>query len=232
MDLKIAICDDEQQMIDEIRTVVDASLTGADVCTYPGGTQFLADAERCFDVILLDIDMPGMSGMEVAAELTKKTPDTLIVFVTAHDELVYDSFRYHPFAFVRKSYLKDELMRVLRDCIKVLEGRERYCCFKAEGGTVRLALGDIFYFEADANYISVHAGPEAHKFRSTMAAVEASLSKDDFLRIHKGFIVNMGHIRTCRQDEVTLDNGETLPIGKAYAEAARQNILKYMRRMI
>ena len=66
--------------------------------------------------------------------------------------------------------------------------------------------------------------------RSTISGGESELKNSDFLRIHKGFLVNMEHIRTMKSDELTLDNEAVLPIGKAFADEAKKRILRFMRR--
>jgi len=218
-------------MVENINQIVRAQLPEAKVYAYNSGEVLIADiSQHEPDVVLLDIDMPGMSGMEVAAVLTEQKSGTLIVFVTAHDELVYDSFKYHPFAFVRKSYLEKELIRTLTDCCKELEGRNKYFVFKTDGKTVKLSYEDILYFEAESNYLVIHLVEDSFRMRSTMTAVESELTEAGFIRIHKGFLVNREHIRLFNMDEVTLDNKEKLPMGKTFAAAARTEILRYMGR--
>jgi len=182
------------------------------------------------DIAIVDSDMPEMSGMEVAGTLAVEKAQTLIVFVTAHDELVYDSFKYHPFAFVRKKFLEEELRAVLPDCQKEIEGRQRRFIFQNASQTVNLAQSDILYFEGQANYLAIHTKVGLYKMRSTMGAVEEELKDKEFLRIHKGFLINLEHIRILKSEELVLDNDEILPIGKSYSEEAKKNILRYMRR--
>lgn len=228
--MKIAICDDESKILEDIKQVVLKQLD-AQVFTFGSGEELLeATKMQQFDVALLDIDMPGMSGMDVAAALTESKAKTLIVFVTAHDELVYDSFKYHPFAFVRKNYLEKELIRTLEDCSKEIENLDKHFVFKADGKTVNLTLEDILYFEAESNYLVIHLADDVFRMRSTMTAVENDLLAAGFIRIHKGFLVNLEHIRLFNMEELTLDNKEKLPMGKAYAGAARTEILRYMGR--
>ncbi len=116
--MKITVCDDENKIVEEITSFIKKDFPSSEVSAYSDGESFLASSEERPEVLLLDIDMPGISGMEVAATLTREKVQTLIVFVTAHDELVYDSFKYHPFAFVRKKFLEEELRSVLSDCEK------------------------------------------------------------------------------------------------------------------
>ena len=228
--MKIAVCDDENKIVEEITSYIKKDFPVSEVRTYSNGESFLAASEERPEVLLLDIDMPGISGMEVAAALTREKVSTLIVFVTAHDELVYDSFKYHPFAFVRKKFLEEELKIVLSDCEKQLMSRNKKFVFQNASKLVTLSQSDILYFEGQANYLAIHTTSDEYKMRSTMAGVEKELEDSDFLRIHKGFLVNLEHIRVLKTEELELDNGTVLPIGKSYSEAAKKSILKYMRR--
>ena len=228
--MKIAVCDDENKIVEEITSYIKKDFPMSEVRAYSNGESFLAASEERPEVLLLDIDMPGISGMEVAAALTREKVSTLIVFVTAHDELVYDSFKYHPFAFVRKKFLEEELKTVLSDCEKQLVSRNKKFVFQNASKLVTLSQSDILYFEGQANYLAIHTTSDEYKMRSTMAGVEKELEDSDFLRIHKGFLVNLEHIRVLKTEELELDNGTVLPIGKSYSEAAKKSILKYMRR--
>lgn len=227
--MKIAVCDDEQKILEEIAGIIRKNYPKDSINLFSSGQDFL-NSEETPDLLLLDIDMPGMNGMEVAAALDSKKDSVLIVFVTAHDELVYDSFKYHPFAFVRKKFLEEELSAVLSDCQKEFESRNRHFVFQTSSQTVNLPLSDILYFEGQANYLAIHTKDGIYKMRSTMLAVEDKLANDDFLRIHKGFLINLEHIRILKSEELILDNDEILPIGKSFSDTAKKNILRYMRR--
>lgn len=227
--MKIALCDDELKILEEIASFIKKEFPGNQIKTFSSGQAFLDDGDKP-DLLLLDIDMPGLNGMELAAALASEKSQTLIVFVTAHDELVYDSFKYHPFAFVRKKYLLEELTSVLNDCKKEIESRNKHFIFQSSSQTVNLALIDIIYFEGQANYLAIHTSNGIYKMRSTMAAVEEELKSSGFLRIHKGFLINLEHIRILKTEELEMDNGVVLPIGKSYSEEAKKGILRYMRR--
>lgn len=96
--MKLYLCDDELKMREEIAARVSAGLPEADVCAFSGGGELLQQLkEEVCDILLLDIDMPELSGMEVARQLGKLPKKPLLIFVTGHDELVYESFQYHLF---------------------------------------------------------------------------------------------------------------------------------------
>ena len=228
--MKIAVCDDESKILEEITAFIGKDFSFCKVQSFLDGKEFLTSSDERPDVLLVDIDMPGMSGMDVASELTSEKAQTLIVFVTAHDELVYDSFKYHPFAFVRKKFLEEELRSVLADCQKEIEGRNKRFVFQNASKMVNLAQSEILYFEGQANYLAIHTVEGEYRMRSTMTAVEKELENCGFLRIHKGFLVNLEHVRILKTEELELDNGEVLPIGKSYSDSAKKSILRFMRR--
>lgn len=228
--MRIYLCDDEQKIRDEISAVVAEVLPEASVKQFSDGSSLLEqmNQELC-DILLLDIDMPKLSGMEVAARLSGLPQKPLLVFITNHDELVYESFRYHPFGFVRKQFLGKELDKVLRDCVSELEQGRKHFNFRAEGKDVCLLLSEILFFESEGNYLKVYTEGGEYRFRSTITAVESALEKDGFIRVHKGFLVNQCAIRLFGAEAVELTNGSSLPVGKTYAEEARQQFMRYLR---
>lgn len=230
MSMRIYLCDDELKMQEELLGRVKKLLPDAVTEVFSSGEQLLEQLERqeC-DLLLLDIDMPELNGMEVASRLAGLPQKPLLVFVTGHDELVYESFQYHPFGFVRKQFLDAELERMLSDCGAELEQTKRHFNFRMEGKEVCLLLSELLYFESEGNYVRVYTNTAEYRFRSTIAAVEASLGKEGFLRLHKGFLVNQSAIRLFGAEAVELTDGRTLPVGKTYAEEAKQQFMRYLR---
>lgn len=228
--MKLFICDDEVQIRHDFGDIVKRLSPQSEIKVFSSGEQLLnvLGQENC-DVLLLDIDMPGISGMDVAKCLVEKEYKPLLVFVTSHDELVYDSFQYHPFGFVRKSFFENEIEMVLKDCARELEGNRRHFVFRVGGRDARLPVSDILFFEADGNYLKLYSTKEEHRIRSTITAVENSLSSCGFIRIHKGFLVNQLAIKAFGTDGLQLENGIILPIGKSYAESAKKLFMRYMR---
>ena len=230
----IAVCDDEIKIQEEIVSFIQKEFPLCKTSAFSDGQTFLSslktNSESLPDIVLLDIDMPGISGMEVAASFAEEKACTLIVFVTAHDELVYDSFKYHPFAFVRNKYMEEELRNVLQDCQKEIDSRNKSFVFQNGSQMVNLSQSEILYFEGQANYLAIHTQTGDYRMRSTMTAVEEELKSSGFLRIHKGFLVNLEHVRILKSEGLELDNGELLPIGKSYSDSAKKSVLRYMRR--
>ena len=115
--MRIAVCDDEQkvagEIADRISGVLKAEAQEAQIDVFDAGSALwerLCSEE--YELVFLDIDMPDISGMDIAAKMMELGDKPLLVFVTSHDELVYDSLKFHPFGFVRKHLLGEELPNV------------------------------------------------------------------------------------------------------------------------
>lgn len=228
--MKIFICDDEPQILPDLVKKVSQYLPDDQIRSFSSGKALLEEMNRSVcDILLLDIDMPEINGMDAAKAIGTLQVQPLLIFVTSHDELVYDSFQYHPFGFIRKSFFDREIEKVLLDCQKELESRDRHFCFRSEGKEISLFLSDIYYFEAHGNYLQVCSSKGTYRFRSTVAAVENSLAHRGFIRIHKGFLVNQAAVQVLGIEEARLIDGTSIPIGKSYAQTAREQLMKYMR---
>ena len=174
--MRIAICDDENRILEDLSRMVLELIPDADVSAFGEGRALIDSADKAgYDVVLLDIDMPDLNGLEVALSFQAADRKPLIIFVTSHDELVYDSLQLHPFGFVRKSYLDKELKKVLEDAVEEVSSRDKHFFFHTASGDIKLQLDDILYFESEGNYIKIKTGSDEFRFRETMQALEMSL---------------------------------------------------------
>lgn len=231
--IKIAVCDDDVQILEDMAAEVRRLIPCDNVATFTDGMTLLKSLSSGeWDLLLLDIDMPGPDGLEIAARLgegdCRSAP--LLVFVTSHDELVYDSLRFHPFGFIRKSHFREEIGGLLQDCEKALQEKDRCFTFKSGAENIRIRLAEILYFESDGNYLRLVTHGKEYRFRDTVGAVESALAAQGFIRLHRGFLVNQKAVRVLGPEEAQLVSGEKLPIGRSYSEAARKRLLEYMRK--
>ena len=228
---RIAICDDENRILEDLSRMVLELIPDADVSAFGEGRALIESAGKAgYDVVLLDIDMPDLNGLEVAAFFQVADRKPLIIFVTSHDELVYDSLQLHPFGFVRKSYLDKELKKVLEDAVEEVSSRDKHFFFHTASGDIKLQMDDILYFEAEGNYIKIKTGSNEFRFRETMQTLEMSLKSDGFIRVHKGFLVNQEAVKIINSDKLILNDNTEIPFGRSYQENARKMLMRGMLR--
>ena len=201
--------------------------------TFTDGSLVLSSMDRIpFDVIFLDIDMPNISGFDLALEITKRNPKVLIIFVSAYDNFVYQSFAYSPFRFLRKLHLAEELpaafYKAVEKCISDTQGLS----FSTGEGNVTLRPSDIMYFENEKNYYLIRCENGAtYKCRGTFRSLDQILADRRFIKIHSGYIVNMEHIaESLGGADVRMKNGAVLSISQAHRREFKESYMQFTRR--
>jgi two-component system, LytTR family, response regulator len=240
MMMRVLIADDESPARDKLQRWLSEQADIEVVARAEDGLQAAAAIEQLRpDVAYLDIQMPGINGLEVAAQLEQGTAP-LIVFVTAFDEHAVKAFDLNAVDYLLKPYDKDRLLRSLlrvRDRLGNVESRAS-AVTTARGQTnssdrllvpegERLQLIDstsIDWLEADDNYVRVHTANRAYLLRRTLQDLLAQLGEQRFARIHKSAAVNVSSISSFTplfkgDYEVSLRNGRTLRLSRRYKDA-------------
>ena len=232
--MQIAVCDDEKRVLNEISSKVQNAFADINCPTEMFKTnnpfELLEHLKsNAVDVLFLDIDMPSLSGMDIAQFLMDNEIKTLLIFVTSHDALVYQSFKYHPFGFIRKSHFDEEIRTVVKEIVVELQKKSEYFTFKTNEGFFKILFSDILYFESESNYIHLHCIDKQYRFRSTITSLEQEIASKGFIRTHKGFLVNQQHIFAIKGGDIELSDRKLLPIGRTNRDSIKKTILRYMR---
>lgn len=233
----IVICDDEIQILNTIHTKVKSCFDKANITAE---YQCLSDARELMnllyrenpDLLLLDIDMPYFSGMDIAGFILEKNIKTILIFITSHDALVYQSFAYKPFGFIRKSHIDDELPELAERIKKELNDRRQELTVTKGQEITKIKIRKIVYIEAERNYLNICTDEDTIKIRETMTSIENELKYKGFVRCHKGYLVNSEYITKMKTSEleVRFNGGSiSIPIGRSYEKDVRQKILASMR---
>lgn len=234
---QIAICDDESKILNDISHKIKEAFQQIEIsadyfCTEDSKQMMEYLQKKTVDVIFLDIDMPVFSGMDIAAYLNEKHPNSILIFVTSYDALVYQSFAYRPFGFIRKTHLEEELQELIACIGKELSNRKREIVISKGQELIRILLQDILYIEAEGNYLHINTKKEVVRIRETMTNMEKELLGKAFIRCHKGYLINAEHVQKLRNAEVDLKlDGiqKTIPVGRSYEKEVRRKIIEMLR---
>ena len=185
-----------------------------------------------FDLIFLDIDMPGMDGIRLGEELRAHGCGADIIYLSNMDDKVYEIFRVHPWSFVRKSRLEEELPGVIDEYVGSLRRRgNSFMATGADGQIYSIVPEELVYIEAagkNQKAVSVRQ-KEPVVLRGSMQTLDDELTGSGFIRIHKGFLVNYRYIKKITSRSVLLDTGDDLPVGRDRLNAARERYLSLMK---
>ncbi|WP_276484876.1 LytR/AlgR family response regulator transcription factor [Paraflavitalea pollutisoli] len=188
--------------------------------------------DQPIDLLLLDIEMPGMSGLELTRHLGDKRP--VIVFTTSKKEYAAEAFELNVADYIVKPITPARFLQTIDRVRQILDSTQetvKYTTdsflFIRDSNVVRkLQLEDILYAEAMGDYVKLHTTNKFYAIHTTLKAVEERLPADQFIRVHRSYIVSVSKIDTIR-DGALIVNGKPLPVADAYRSALnkRMNIL-------
>ncbi len=218
--LSIAVCDDAalhaavKDLIEETAAELPEECR---VCgVFSSAAQVLDYLKKgSIDLLILEIELGGLGGFDLAARLNRDHREIIIIFVSSNADYVFRSFEFEPFRFIRKSRLVEELPPALRAAAETLaSGRAVMTVNFAGGGTVSLREREILYFESSRNYLVAHTSDgEAFKFRGTVKKLLEQLKSRDFCRVHRSFVINLREIRCIEgRTGVLMKDGASLPV--------------------
>lgn len=222
--INIGICDDEASMRRLLRAPLEQKLQllGADyrIFEYDCGETLLTRPEtEWLDILFLDIEMKQLSGMETARNLRKRDSHTLLIFVTAYPDFVFQGYEVHAFHYILKPYENQKIMKVLEQAIKELgQNREHYFTLEQKSGTTKIPAKKILAFSSDRRkiIISLEDGNKL-EFYGKLDAVETDLP-DYFIRCHNRHLVNLNYVTALEKDGCTL-RSQSFPVSRAYRQS-------------
>lgn len=197
--VRIAICDDEKNAVNLHEDIVKNSLQacgiGYEITTYIHSRNLLCDIiddNFFYDLILLDIEMPDVTGMELSEKIKPYLPNVKIIFITSHVEYAIDAFELSIFRYVPKNNLKVKLTAAVTDAAKLieLEAGQEYI-IQTTNRLEKIPYKDIFYIQRDGKNVSIVSSAGTSKVRKSLQQVFNELNTSEFIFIDRGHIVNI-----------------------------------------
>ncbi len=227
MKLKIAICDDDAKQR-EFLAGIAAAWAGrmrhlAGIRKYATAKAFLFDydEEKDFDILLLDVEMPEMSGVELAKRIRQENKTLQIVFITGYYEYFSDGFDVSALHYLLKPVDEEKLSPVLDRAVDNLASRQRCVLVADREGSVKVSLADIIYIESENVYVAVHTLEGIHRMRMSLGKFSEQLD-ETFFKVHRSFVVNLNHIRKITRSDITMTGGDLVPMSRGmYGEVYR-----------
>ena len=235
---KVAILDDDKTALMISSSAVEAFLKEKNIeyglFSFTNPENFLASAtEEIFDLSFLDIDIDGVSGLDVANKLLKIKKDSQIIFLSQREDLVFECLKYHPFGFIRKSKLIDDFSLMMNQFFNAFldaTNDDTRIDIVDKTRTISFKINEIVYIEGDRNYQRiVLRDSSSQNVRIQLGSLEEKLQKHGFIRIHKGYLVNYLYIRSILSDEVVLTSGARLPMAKKRKDEIMKQYLSISR---
>ncbi|MBE5948164.1 MAG: response regulator transcription factor [Lachnospiraceae bacterium] len=231
MNYKIAICDDRKEDIEYISSIVKDWASGkghsVTIKDFQSAEEFLFhyDDESDYDILLLDIEMGAMNGVELARRVRRQNREIQIIFITGYNDYIADGYDVEALNYILKPVHADKLMAVLDRACEKLKKNEAALIFDLPGGMVRIPLYEIRYIEVRANYVTIHATEEI-SVKTTLSGIEKKLD-EGFFKTGRSYIVNMHYIRKVTKTEVVLKGEIVIPLSRGLYEPLNRAFIKF-----
>lgn len=228
---KIAICDDCPTDVRYLATLAEEWArrreTSAAIREFPSAEAFLFyyDDHPDFDILLLDIEMTGQNGIELAKKVRQDNETVQIVFITGFPDFMSEGYEVAALHYLMKPVAEDKLHSVLDRAASNLTKSQKRLKVSFDRETDFLPLDKILYIEAQKQYVAVHTTERVYRMKSALAELEKELDQR-FFKCQRSYLVNLDHVIRVRSNCVVLKSKEEIPISRGLADAVGKAIIK------
>mgnify|MGYP003291565108 CR=1 FL=1 len=232
--MNIIICDDENIFCEQVKNAVEDFFGKLDcTCyTYNDGSDVIEAYKKglSMDALFLDIEMNSLDGMSTAKMLRDSGCEAPIIFLTSHTEMAMDGYEVQAFRFLGKPIVKEKMDKTLIS-LKETHFEKKRLIIHCDGEDIVILTDDIIFIEAMNNSINIILEDKDYTIRKKLSDIQEELNEisDDFYRIHRGYLVNLSHVKKHQSKEVLLSNGVSLPISRSEAVAFKDRLFEYVR---
>lgn len=233
--LEIAVIDDDSIILEKISELIDRYMH-QEKCIYQfnSGVTFINSQQLTYDVVFLDIDMPDINGFEIAEKIKFVNPSVIIIFVSNMEHLVFNSFKYSPFRFVRKNNLDDDMKTSIIEYEKKLVENNRTFLIKTNELEINIPIIEIIFFESQGH--DLYAKTIKHLFKlkrdknneQSIRTLTEQISNHGFIRVHKSFLVNYKYIYKIKRNKIVLKDNSEIDMNPHNASEIKQTYNKYL----
>ncbi|MDU6266723.1 MAG: LytTR family DNA-binding domain-containing protein [Anaerocolumna aminovalerica] len=219
----IAICDDDKAICSQIENILleysNRKRLKIELSVFYSGESLIDffNHGNTFDLIYLDIELENMNGVEVGRQIRKvlKNYRTEIVYISGNDGYDRQLFDVQPLHFIPKPITPSIIIEDFKLALERTQELGRFFKYQKGYDTYKIPISEIIYFESLNREIRMVSINGEDSFYSRLEDIALSVSKYQFLQIHRSYLINYNHAIILRYSEVVMSNGSTLPISRA-----------------
>ena len=214
----VAIIDDTPQDAQRLETYLQRYSEEAggeyQIVRYEDGAEFLECRDKNFDLIIMDIDMPGVNGLDAARRLRERGDETVLMFVTNMPEYALAGYEVEAVDYVLKPVSYQDFILKLRKARRYIQrDRDVQIALRTLNGIIPLNVSEILYVESSLHYLTYHLMDREIRVRGSMGETERLLPAQQFARCNSGYLVNLRHVEAIEREDV-LVGGRRLKISR------------------
>lgn len=232
--IKIALIDDNREFIQNFRRILEQGFqeegVQCDIQIYHDALSFeCAESERhVYDICFLDIEMPGMSGMELAKRMRESNGQEIIVFLTAYSEFIRAGYEVKAFDYLIKDKAADEIGGLVKRLINEIDvvAKKAYI-IETNSRLEKINYSEIIYIYKRGPYSRFVLPDREVQERKALKDVLDKLNSTEFILVERGYVINLNHIKRVCSRNVELSDGTNIPVGRAHINELKERIQKY-----
>ena len=228
--MRIAVCDDEELFRIEFKSVLDKVLINAeyDIDTFSSGSSlYEAFLKNPFDLVFLDIEMPGIDGITLAKRLRAVSENVQIVFLTSHIEYALEGYEVNALRYLVKPVDMNKLSEVLK-YIQDKKNNSRQIMIKQEGEDIVIDISDVIYMESMDKNVRIVTSKSEYITRYNISDYEEELKNSGFLRIHRGYLISLSKVKKIVKNDVVMDGDISLPVSRSNIKTLKDALYAYV----
>ena len=232
--IKIAICDDEKTVIDEIKKLVNESFAQEDECeiiNFDNSKEFSLyySKKNKADIIFMDIEIDDMSGLDLINKVRVFDDNVIVIFVTSHNTHVTEAFRLGAFQYISKPIVGKLFHRELRRAILSMNKHRKILRIEWQGEDKFIDIQDILYIESLNKKIAIYMEDNnVYEMTKQLSTICKELADYNFGQSHRSYIINLSKVFSVNANEVKLNNGTTVQVGRKFREEFKTKLNKYI----
>lgn len=230
--ITVAICDDSKPMLESMKTCLEEYGNTINhelhIFSFESGEELLNNYNCRYDIIFLDIKMPGMSGIEAAEKIREKDKKVIIIFLTSLIQYALDGYKVNASNYLIKPIQKKRLKMEMDRWISELEQKEEpFITVRNDSGTYKILLKLIRYVETYNRNLLIHTTRGNIICYWKLKDLENKVSHYGFSRNHSSFLVNLFFVENIEKMDIRLSTGELIPIGKSKKKEFMEQLASY-----
>lgn len=216
--IRIAICEDEKEQQELLKNYIEKIFEKLyikySLDIFNSGEELLEKYSKDIDLILLDIQLGEINGMDTARKIRVLDNNVEIIFITSLVEYALEGYKVRAYRYLVKPVKYEDIKENIINCIKEVEIKNKYIIIKKQGHQIKLDINEITYIEVQKETITIHTLNGVYKINGTMNNIEKEIDCSRFFRCHKSFLVNLEHIKIIKQYIAILENNEEVPVSR------------------
>lgn len=231
--ITVAICDDEQYFLTHLRKSVEHYFSiqkqNVQIFEFDDGESLLS-SRQIFDVILMDLKLPGKNGMEIIKQLRREKSKCQVIFITSYQEYALQAFQVDAVHYLLKPITDEHLFQALDRCVERMGNIDSKTLTITKGACTEIIfIKDILYCEVMDHRLYIHTKDMTYDYLGTLEELQKQLD-DRFFRCHKSYLVNMDQVVSKQGDTATVTGGGQVLISRRKQQDFTQGLLKLVRK--